>query len=69
MKKDEKLNFIVDTFDSAIASHLNGGIILPEEDEVWLNRYITSKGDFPTVLDADNDLEAAYKAAVHLKRL
>ncbi len=69
LKKEEKINFIVDTFDSAVASHLNGGIILPEDDEVWLNRYITSSGDFPMALDADHDLDAAYKAALNLKRL
>jgi hypothetical protein len=69
MKKEEKINFIIDTFDSTVSSNLNGGIILPAEDEVWLNRYITSNGEFPTALDADHDLDAAYNAALNLKRL
>lgn len=69
MSKDEMINFIIDTFDSAISSHLNGGMILPEEDELWLNRYLSSNGDFLSDLDAEQDIQAAYKAALNLKRL
>ncbi|WEG14704.1 hypothetical protein PU629_10295 [Pullulanibacillus sp. KACC 23026] len=69
MNREEKINFIIDTFDSAISSNLNGGLILPETDEVWLNRYITSNGDFPNELDADGDLDAAYNAAINLNRI
>lgn len=69
MTKDEKIKFIIDTFDSAVESNLSGGIVLPNDDEIWLNRYITSNGDFPNSLDADNDLEGAYRAALQLSRI
>lgn len=69
MTKDEKIKFIIDTFDSAVESNLSGGIYLPSEDEVWLNRYITSDGEFPTSLDGDQDLEGAYRAALNLSRI
>lgn len=69
MEKEEKINFIVDMFNSAISSHLSGGIFLPEEEEVWLNRYISSNGDFPTELDTEQDLDAAYQTALHLSRI
>lgn len=69
MTKEEKINFIMDTFYSTVSSNMNGGFILPEDDEVWLNRYITSNGEFPTSFDADSDLESAYQTALNLSRI
>lgn len=70
MTKEEKIKFVIKTFESAIPSYMNGklGLIIQREDEFWLDQYIT-RGSFEDSLQLDSNLESAYKAAMNISRM
>ncbi|MCM3122754.1 MULTISPECIES: hypothetical protein [unclassified Mesobacillus] len=70
MTKDEKIKFVINTFESALPSYMNGrlGQIILKQDEIWLHRYVKS-ANFEDALQNDDTLENAYKAAFNISRM
>ena len=68
MEKQEKIQFVLQTFETAYPRYRQGFLNPLKEDEFWLHTFGKAP-NFENSLQLDGNLEMAYKAALNISRM